>query len=134
MAGYSGKPLSTKLGIKPGCRIALVDAPPVAKSLMEPLPTEVEFVDLAGGDIDIVLVFTTASEHLAGQFTAAIKHIKPTGMIWIAWPKKAAKANTDLDENKVRDIGLAAGVVDVKVCAIDEYWSGLKFVIRVKDR
>lgn len=112
----------------------MINAPNEIGLLLEPLPEGVIFVPIESGNIDIVLLFSTDSDHFTEQFVCAMKYIKPTGMIWAAWPKKAAKAQTNLDDNIVREIGLSTGLVDVKVCAIDDYWSGLKFVVRVKDR
>jgi hypothetical protein len=134
MAGYSGKPLWEKLGVKPACRIALIDAPNGAEALLEPMHTTVEFCGAGTPEMDIVMLFCMKRQRLDTAFPAAIQSIKQNGMIWVAWPKRSAKADTDLDENVVRETGLELGVVDVKVCAIDEFWSGLKFVIRLKDR
>jgi hypothetical protein len=85
-------------------------------------------------DIDVAILFVTRGKMLMAEFPKIAKRIRPNGMVWVGWPKKSAKAPTDLSENPVRDIGLATGLVDVKVCAIDDYWSGLKFVRRLKDR
>jgi hypothetical protein len=133
-AGYSGTPLVRKLGIKPGMACAVQDPPDGYRGLLEGLPDEVTFRDPPGEDLDFVHVFVTERrdlpDHLARFRTAIVQN----GMIWVSWPKKASGVETDLTEDVVREIGLAAGLVDVKVCAVDETWSGLKFVIRKKDR
>ena len=128
MAGYSGKPLAEKLGLKPGMRL-FVDGGP-------------DDLDLGGHrrlsrlpkDADCILFFTPERARLERRFSTLVEHTVTNGMIWICWPKKASKVPTDLDENVVRDLGLGAGMVDVKVAAVDEVWSGLKFVRRLKDR
>ena len=132
--GYSGKPLNVKIGVKPGNRIALINSPQDFTVELEPLPEGVELVTVDQGDIDIAILFCMRSDALPLGLDAAIPHIRTAGMIWVAWPKKSAKADTDLNDGNVRDIGLETGWVDVKVCAVTEYWSGLKFVRRLKDR
>lgn len=140
MAGYSGTPLPKKLGLKPGHGFALVGAPtdwngqwPAAYGAL-PDGVAVAMRLPARRRGDVVLAFFTAANALARRFPALAGAIKTDGMVWIAWPKRAAKMDTDLSDNVVREIGLAAGLVDVKVCAIDDIWSGLKFVYRVADR
>lgn len=132
MAGYSGTPLVKKLGIKPGDRLALVNAPPGFPSELEGLPADVKLV--REGESEVAMVFAKSFADFEKRFTAATKRMTTDGMVWAAWPKKASGIQTDLDESKIRDFGLAIGVVDVKVCAINDTWSGLKFVIRTKDR
>jgi hypothetical protein len=134
MAGYSKTPLVQKLGIKPGSRLALENPPASLRDDLAPLPERVEFVKGATGPADVVICFVTSERQLRDQFAAQAKRIFPSGLLWISWPKKASGVATDLGENLIRDIGLEAGLVDVKVCAIDDTWSGLKFVVRVKDR
>ena len=102
--------------------------------MLMPLPDQVTFVTSRAKQADCVLLFVTAAEMLRQSFSSLATKLPPTGLFWVAWPKKAAKVATDLDENVVRRIGLDAGLVDVKVCAIDDTWSGLKFVRRLKDR
>jgi hypothetical protein len=133
-AGYSGTPLVKKLGIKAGFRVALVGAPPGFREELVDLPEEVSFVTSIQEQLDFVLFFATTGSELTGNFSRLAAKLKPAGMLWIAWPKKASGVPTDLSDGVVRKTGLAAGLVDVKVCAINEIWSGLKFVIRVKDR
>ncbi len=134
MAGYSGTPLPQKLGIKAGARLGLFAAPTGFAMTLAPLPDEVTTTTALGGALDVALFFTRSQSELKKRFAALAKAIAPVGSLWIAWPKKSSGVATDLDENRVRAIGLERGLVDVKVCAVDEIWSGLKFVVRVKDR
>jgi len=128
--GYSGKPLAAKLGVKSGHRVALLGAPPEFPAALEPLPADVTFVGPRAGDVDLTLLFSREAAALERAFAAAAGRLAPGGMLWVAWPKKAARQATDLTEDVVRRIGLAAGLVDVKVCAVTEVWSGLKFLRR----
>lgn len=133
MPGYSGTPLPKKLGIKAGLRVQLAKAPEeVRTELAEALAECVVFEP--GGMLDFGMIFTKSGAELTKEFSRMEKVLAPAGMIWVSWPKKSSGAATDLDENGVRGIGLDAGLVDVKVCAVTEVWSGLKFVRRVKDR
>ena len=134
MAGYSGTPLAKKLGIKEGSRIALVNAPKDFESVLEELPDNVQFIKRPTNSLDIILFFVLAERALARDFAKLAARLTPNGMLWIAWPKKSSGVTSDLSEQRVREIGLDCGLVDVKVCAIDDTWSGLKFVYRLKDR
>jgi len=134
MAGYSSTPLAKKLGMKEGCRIALVNAPKDFKSELEELPDKVEFVKRPTKALDIVLFFVLSERELVRDFAKLAEKLATNGMIWIAWPKKSSGVTTDLSFEPVQRIGLDSGLVDVKICAIDETWSGLKFVYRLKDR
>jgi hypothetical protein len=134
MAGYSGTPLVQKLGIKPGARLFAVHAPPDFAATLGPLPDGATWLTGAAKDLDLALLFVTALDDLTDRFPKVAARLTANGMLWVAWPKKASGVPTDVNENVVRDVGLAAGLVDVKVCAIDETWSGLKFVYRLKDR
>jgi hypothetical protein len=134
MAGYSGTPLPKKLGIKEGSRIALVNAPKNFESELGELPDKVQFIKRPAKSLDIILLFVLTERALALDFAKLAARLAANGMIWIAWPKKSSDVTTDLSEQCVRRIGLDAGLVDVKICAIDETWSGLKFVYRLKDR
>ena len=134
MAGYSGTPLAKKLGIKEGCGIALINAPNDFESTLEQLPSGVEFVKRPTKALDIILLFVLTERALARDFAKLAARLTANGMIWIAWPKKSSGVSTDLSFERVQRIGLDAGLVDVKICAIDETWSGLKFVYRLKDR
>jgi hypothetical protein len=130
MAGYSGKPLVDKLGIREGHRVALLDAPDGFVAELEPLPPDVELVGPRAGQTDVALLFAREAARLEKAFAPTAGRLATGGMLWVAWPKKAAKQQTDLTEDVVRRIGLAAGLVDVKVCAVNEVWSGLKFLRR----
>ena len=134
MAGYSGTPLVQKLGIKPDARVLFVNAPPDFAGTLGPLPSGVEQVAGAAKNLDLAVLFVTAKAELEKRFPTLAKRLAPAGMLWVSWPKKASGVPTDLSDNVVREFGLSAGLVDTKVCAIDEVWSGLKFVIRLKDR
>lgn len=133
MPGYSGTPLPKKLGIKNGLQVTVVNAPPdVLKELRSPL-AQCE-IARDGKPVDFAMIFMKSRAILADEFRKMSKRLAPAGMLWVSWPKKSSGVATDLDENKVREIGLAAGLVDVKVCAVTDVWSGLKFVRRLKDR
>ena len=134
MAGYSGTPLPKKLGIKEGFRAALFNAPANVKDELKDSLAACQIGRDERGPLDFAILFVKNQAELKKEFVRLAKQLSPAGIFWISWPKKSSGVATDLDENKVRDIGLAAGLVDVKVCAVDEVWSGLKFVIRVKDR
>jgi hypothetical protein len=134
MAGYSGTPLAKKLGIKEGSRIALVNAPADFESELGELPDNVQFIKRAAKSLDIILFFVLTEQTLLRDFAKLAARLTPNGMLWIAWPKKSSGVATDLLFERVQRIGLDAGLVDVKICAVDETWSGLKFVYRLKDR
>jgi hypothetical protein len=134
VAGYSGTPLAQKLGIKSGCRLALLSAPTDFERLLEGLPDAVTIARQGRGVADVILLFTEKAADLTTRFPSAASRLEPSGGLWVAWPKKASGRATDLTEDVVRAIGLAAGLVDNKVCAIDEVWSGLRFVVRLADR
>jgi hypothetical protein len=136
-AGYSGTPLPKKLGIKPGHRIRLIGAPEGFGRTLGALPEPVEVVpadDDGGAPLDLVLFFTDSADVLRARFDALAASLTPAGMLWVAWPKRASKVPTDLTEDVVRRTALERGMVDVKVCAIDATWSGLKLVHRLADR
>ena len=133
MAGYSGTPLIRKLGIKEGMRLSVLNAPIEFWAEIGKVP-EVEAIGKPAKDMDFILYFVDNKKDLKREFKKLAKTIRKDAMIWISWPKKASKVTTDLDEGVVREIGLAAGLVDVKVAAITSTWSGLKFVYRTKDR
>jgi hypothetical protein len=131
MAGYSGTALPVKLGVKPGHRVLLAGAPPEF-SLDTP---DAEVHRRAGrAPYDVVLAFCSDRRTVTKRFDELIARITTPGALWIGWPKKSSGVATDVDENVVRELGLASGLVDVKVCAIDDTWSGLKFVRRLRDR
>ena len=133
MPGYSGTALPKKLGIKAGFRVLLANAPAEVRAELR--------ADLAGcavvkdgAALDFAMMFSKSRAELTKEFPRIAKVLAPAGMLWVSWPKKSSGVATDLDENAVRGIGLDAELVDVKVCAVTEIWSGLKFVRRVKDR
>jgi hypothetical protein len=133
MAGYSGTPLIKKLGIKSPMRISIINPPEDFYTVLGETP-EVELVEKPLKDMDFILFFADSKKEFERNFSKLGKTLVSNGMLWIGWPKKASKMPTDLNENIIRDFGLANGLVDVKVCAITDKWSGLKFVIRLKDR
>jgi len=134
MAGYSETPLTKKLGLKENTTVFIVNAPNEYFDWLAPLPSSVQIKKRISSSLDFAHVFATDSQAFQENFLKVKAHLKPSGMVWISWPKKTSKVPTDLDENVIRDFGLANGMVDVKVCAVNEVWSGLKFVFRLKDR
>ena len=134
MAGYSGKPLVQKLGIKDGWTIAILNAPRGYSGVLGKLPRDVKRKTAAVGSLDFVQFFTTEKHELERRFATLARALTPAGMLWISWPKKASGVATDLTEDVIRAVGLAHGLVDVKVAAVDDVWSGLKFVRRLEDR
>ena len=134
VAGYSKRPLVQKLGLKPGQRIIILNPPPDYNTTLGDLPDDVVISKTLSGPLDFIHYFTKERVDLEQQFPRLKQALAPAGMLWISWPKQASKVKTDVNENVVRDIGLSNGLVDVKVSAIDETWSGLKFVYRLADR
>lgn len=134
MAGYSGKALVQKIGLKAGHRLALAGEPEGFIRELAPLPDDV--VVAAGGTkpLDCVILFADEARTLESRIVRWAARLAPAGMLWVAWPKKASKVVTDVTEALVRNTGLGAGLVDVKICAVNDIWSGLKFVRRLKDR
>ncbi len=129
MAGYSNTPLIQKLGLKEDMKAVFVDVP---EGGIVNLPTDQS--NSLENDMDYIHIFVTDQQRLESEFSRLAKHLSKAGMLWVSWPKKTSTLETDVNENIVREIGLAAGLVDVKVCAIDSDWSGLKFVYRLIDR
>lgn len=134
MPGYSGTPLPKKLGIKDGFNVRLIDAPSDVVTELQSSLNKCASPEDGKTPLDFAMLFTKSSTALKREFPRIAKNLTAAGMLWISWPKKTSGVPTDLNENIVRDIGLAAGLVDVKVCAVTDVWSGLKFVRRVKDR
>jgi hypothetical protein len=133
MPGYSGTPLPKKLGIKAGFRVLLANAPAEVRAALREALAQCHLVKQEDA-LDFEMIFTKSRAELTREFVRMAQHLAPAGMLWVSWPKKSSGVATDVDENVVREIGLDAGLVDVKVCAVTEVWSGLKFVRRVKDR
>ena len=133
-AGYSGTPLAKKLGIKEGARVAFVDAPEGFDDTVAPLPDGVEVARQARAGTDVVVFFTTRRARLEQRIDRLRKAIEPDGAVWVAWPKRASGVPTDMTEQEIREVVLPLGLVDNKVCAIDETWSGLRLVIRLEHR
>lgn len=134
MAGYSGTPLPKKLGIKENLRLAFVNAPKGFVSGLGKLPSKTRVFSGLTAPLDLVVLFVDRERKLAQQFPELASRLSSSGMLWVAWPKKSSGVATDLAFENVQRIGLDCGLVDVKICAIDAVWSGLKFVYRLKDR
>ena len=130
--GYSGTPLVDKLGIKPGARLQLVSEPKDFAGLLGGLPEGTRVA--SRGTLDFAMLFVQSQTDLRKRFARLRDRLESNGMLWVAWPKKTSGVETDLTEGIVREFGLESGLVDVKVCAVDDTWSGLKFVRRLKDR
>lgn len=135
MAGYSETPLARKLGIKEGSRLGFVNAPKGFKKELGSLPGGAKiFAGQLPKPLDLIILFTDSSRTLKMEFSILAEKLSSNGMLWIAWPKKSSGVSTDLSFDIVQHTGLDAGLVDVKICAVNEIWSGLKFVYRLKDR
>ena len=136
MAGYSGTPLQQKLGLKPGARLGLMGTPAGFERELGVLPPGVTRSDATRGrtPLDVIVCFAASRADLVRMLPSAHKRLHPAGGLWICWPKKASGVVTDVGENDVRSLGLAAGLVDNKVCAVDAVWSGLRLVVRLADR
>jgi hypothetical protein len=134
MAGYSGTPLGKKLGIKPGFSMYMQNVPEDYFDWISPLPDNVLVRESLTGELDFVHLFIKDQNTFIDQLLKAKRHLTSDGMIWASWPKKSSGVASDLDENIIRDYGLKIGLVDIKVCAVNEIWSGLKFVIPVRNR
>ncbi len=132
--GYSGTPLAKKLGIKQGFNISLVNAPDYYFNLFTDLPTDLHFNEDSSSKRDLIHFFTKQKDEYINVLPQLKEQIKPNGIIWVSWPKKASKIITDVTEDLIRNYAIKTGLVDIKVCAVDEVWSGLKLVIPVKDR
>ena len=133
-AGYSGTPLVRKLGIKPGARLGLIGAPEGFDETLGELPIGVAVRRRLRGPLDVIVAFYSSRAQLERRLVALKGALDYAGGLWIAWPKRASGVATDLSDNVVRELGLATGLVDNKVCAIDEMWSGLRLVYRLRDR
>lgn len=133
MAGYSVTPLFKKLGIKPGYEMIIINEPAAYWEWLSPLP-EGAIVKPKSDEVDFIHLFVKEWKVFEKEFVKNKKRLKKDGMFWISWPKKSSKVLSDLDETIIREFGIKNGLVDVKVCAVDETWSGLKFMFRLKDR
>jgi hypothetical protein len=133
-SGYSGTPLAKKLGIKEGFKIRLVNQPTYYLDLFTDFPNNVEISNDKKATKDLIHYFTQKTTDLIKDITPLRKEIYPSGMLWISWPKKASKIKTDVTEDVIRNLALSNGLVDIKVCAVNEIWSGLKLVVPVKER
>ena len=129
-AGYSGTPLAKKLGMSSGCRVMVVHPPAEYTALLEPLPDGIRFETRLTKATDIVHLFSRERAELGRLLKAYRKNLKPTGVVWVSWPKKSAKVPTDVVEDTIRELALPLGFVDVKVCAVSTLWSALKLVVR----
>lgn len=134
MSEYSSRSLSEKLGLKADTTVVFLNMPAQILKTLKPFPSNMRIKQRLTGTVEYIHFFITTEVELRRWFPTLCQHLAKNGLLWISWPKKSAKMVTDLDENMIRDIGLTHGVVDVKVVAIDETWSGLKFVYRLKDR
>jgi hypothetical protein len=133
-AGYSGTPLAKKLSLKPGMRTWWDGMPPSVRAEIEGQGLELERLDRPEAPIDAAHIFVTERTELEDKLEQLMPLLNPAGMIWVSWPKRASKVPTDITEDVIRDICLPMGLVDVKVCAVDDIWSGLKLVIRKEHR
>ena len=130
MAGYSGTPLGKKLGLKEEMRVVLVEAPKHYATMVAPVPDGVSFSTRLVAGTEMVHIFATERRKLKEALSSVVPKLTPDGMIWVSWPKKAAKVPTDITEDTIRELAFPLGLVDIKVCAVDDVWSGLKLVIR----
>jgi hypothetical protein len=134
MAGYSGTPLAQKLGIKPGMTVSLINAPANYRKLLGKSANDAHFTDRIGSGADFVHLFTLRRSELEKRSKSLRKKLAEAGTLWVSWPKKSAGVATDITEDVIRTVALPLGFVDVKVCAVDETWSGLKLMIRRTNR
>ena len=134
MAGYSGTPLAKKLGIKPATKICAISAPANYAELLAPLADGVRISSRLDQHTKFVHIFATEKSRLIAALKSSLARMEPDAAIWVSWPKKAAKVPTDITEDTIRETALPMGLVDIKVCAVDEVWSGLKLVLRKENR
>ena len=130
MAGYSGTPLAQKLGIKPGARVHVVGAPENYRTLVAPFPEGVTLVTRLDESVDTVHVFATKRARLKEALRNCMAKMRQDAALWVSWPKRSSKVDTDITEDTIRSLALPMGLVDIKVCAVDETWSGLKLMVR----
>ena len=134
MAGYSGTPLAQKLGIKPGSNVFVDGAPMAYEQLLHPMPDNVHVQPAIDASTDVVHLFSTSKAELAAALKRSLRQLRPDAALWVSWPKKASKVPTDITEDAIRELALPLGLVDIKVCAVDAVWSGLKLVLRKEHR
>ena len=134
MAGYSGTPLAKKLGFKENFKVCTFNAPANYLELLAALPDDITFYKKLQNDLDMIHLFSTSKSEMHNVLKESLAHIKKNGMIWVSWPKKSSKIPSEITEDTVREVALPLGLVDIKVCAVDEIWSGLKLVIRKENR
>ncbi len=134
MTGYSGTPLAKKLGIQPGFTLVVVNPPGEYRQLVDPMPDGVTIHSAVSESTDMVHLFCTQRADLTSALTRTVAHLRADAAVWVSWPKKASKVPTDITEDTIREVALPLGLVDIKVCAVDEIWSGLKLVIRKENR
>jgi hypothetical protein len=134
MAGYSGTPLAKKLGIKPGSAVFVDGAPMAYEQLLAPIPEGVCVQSAADSSTDVMHLFSTSKADLAAALGRAMRQLRPDAALWVSWPKKASRVPTDITEDVIRELALPLGLVDIKVCAVDDVWSGLKLVLRKEHR
>jgi len=133
-AGYSGKPLIAKLGIKEGFTVCIINPPENYFKILGELPAGVKIKNELSLELDFIHYFTKSKKELSSNISKLKNSLAKKGMLWVSWPKKSSKIPTDITEDTIREIALPTGLVDIKVCAIDDNWSGLKLVNRVKER
>ena len=133
-AGYSGTALVKKLGLKPGMTMRIINEPEHYRKLLGTIPADVQIKASTRGTIDFIHLFTETHAALGKALPGAVRALAADGLLWVSWPKKSSPLHKDLSETEIRQAGLDAGLVDVKICAVDADWSGLKFVYRLKDR
>lgn len=134
LAGYSERPLAQKLGIKAGARIVVIDPPANYRKLLGGSGRNMQFAHRAGADLSFIHYFATRRSELEKQLALLRQKLADTGTLWVSWPKKSAGVATDVTEDVIRAVALPLGFVDIKVCAVDETWSGLKLMIRLENR
>jgi hypothetical protein len=134
MAGYSGTPLAKKLGIKPGSNVFVNGAPTAYEQLLAPMPDGVSVQSAVDSSTDVIHLFATSKAELAVALKRTLRQLRPDAALWVSWPKKASRVPTDITEDAIRELALPLGLVDIKVCAVDDVWSGLKLVLRKEHR
>jgi hypothetical protein len=134
MAGYSGTPLPKKLGLKPGMTLVAIEAPSAYRSWLGEIPADLAIVSTSNEQVEAAHIFATRKVILKKHLVAFRRRLEQSGFIWVSWPKKASKVETDITEDVIRDLALPLGFVDIKVCAVNDVWSGLKLVIRKSER